>query len=181
MFILYAVPIGVVLGYLIGGRLDRLGTMRFEWAWLAIVGLVVQVLLFSPLLTAVADAEVGAAVYVVSTAAVLVAVLRNISVPGMPLVWLGAASNLAAVIANGGIMPTTDAALTTAGLEPVTGLSNSAVVANPALGPLTDIFALPAWFPLANVFSIGDVLIGVGIVIVIVFGMRSRHPRLSRA
>jgi hypothetical protein len=181
MFILYAVPIGVVLGYLIGGRLDRLSTMRFEWAWLAIVGLVVQVLLFSPLLTAVADAEVGAAVYVVSTAAVLVAVLRNISLPGMPLVWLGAASNLAAVIANGGIMPTTDAALTTAGLEPVTGLSNSAVVANPALGPLTDIFALPAWFPLANVFSIGDVLIGVGIVIVIVLGMRNRHPRLSRA
>lgn len=181
MFILYAVPIGVALGYLVGGRLDRLGTMRFEWAWLAIVGLIVQVLLFSPLLTAVADAEVGAAVYVVSTAAVLVAVLRNISVPGMPLVWLGAASNLAAVIANGGIMPTTDAALATAGLEPVTGLSNSAVVANPALAPLTDIFALPAWFPLANVFSIGDVLIGVGIVIVIVFGMRNRVPRLRRA
>ena len=181
MFILYAVPIGIALGYLIGGRLDRLGTMRFEWAWLAIVGLVAQILLFSPLLTAGADAEVGAAVYVVSTAAVLVAVLRNISVPGMPLVWLGAASNLAAVIANGGIMPTTDAALATAGLEPVTGLSNSAVVANPALGPLTDIFALPAWFPLANVFSIGDVLIGVGIVIVIAFGMRRRLPRLSGA
>ena len=26
--------------------------------------------------------------------------------------------------------------------------------------PLTDIFALPAWLPFANVFSIGDVLIG---------------------
>jgi Family of unknown function (DUF5317) len=174
VFILYAVPIGVALGYLIGGRLDRLGRLRFEWAWLAIVGLVVQIILFSPLLTAVADAVVGAAVYVASTAAVLVAVLRNIGVPGMPLVWLGAASNLAAVIANGGIMPTTNEALATAGLEPVTGLSNSAVIANPALGPLTDIFALPAWFPLANVFSIGDVLIGVGIVIVIALGMRNR-------
>ena len=38
--------------------------------------------------------------------------------------------------------------------------------------PLTDIFALPAWLPLHNVFSIGDVLIGVGVAVVIVVGMR---------
>jgi Family of unknown function (DUF5317) len=181
VFVLYAVPIGVALGYLIGGRLDRLGRMRFEWAWLAIAGLVVQILLFSPLLSGIVDAGVGAAIYVGSTAAVLVAVLRNIGVPGMPLVWLGAASNLAAVIANGGIMPTTNEALATAGLEPVTGLSNSAVLANPALAPLTDVFALPSWVPMANVFSIGDVLIAVGIVIVIAFGMRNGVARVSRA
>lgn len=173
MLILYAVPIGVVLGFLVGGRLDRLGTLRFQWAWLAVGGLIVQILLFSPPATDVIDADVGAAIYVASTAAVIVAVLRNLRLPGMPFVWLGAATNLAAVIANGGIMPTTAEALATAGLEPIDGLSNSAVIANPALGPLTDIFALPAWFPLANVFSIGDVLIGVGIVIVIAIGMRA--------
>lgn len=181
MFILYAVPIGVVLGYLIGGRLDRLGSLRFEWAPLAIAGLLVQILLFSPLATGIVDAGIGAGIYVASTAAVLVAVLRNIWVPGMSLVWLGAASNLAAVIANGGIMPTTKEALATAGLEPVDGLSNSAVIANPALAPLTDVFALPSWFPLANVFSIGDVLIAVGIVIVIAVGMRNGLARVSQA
>jgi hypothetical protein len=37
---------------------------------------------------------------------------------------------------------------------------------------LTDIFALPPGLPLANVFSIGDVLIGLGIVLVIALGMR---------
>jgi hypothetical protein len=181
VFILYAVPIGVALGYVMGGRLDRLGSLRFEWAWLAIAGLVVQILLFSPLLTSVLSASVGAAIYVGSTAAVLVAVLRNIGVPGMPLVWLGAASNLAAVIANGGIMPTTTEALATAGLEPVTGLSNSAVMPNPALAPLTDVLALPSWFPLANVFSVGDVLIAIGIVIVIAVGMRGGVARVRPA
>ena len=30
----------------------------------------------------------------------------------------------------------------------------------------------PNWLPLANVFSLGDVLIGVGIAVAIVFGMR---------
>jgi hypothetical protein len=181
VFILYAVPIGVALGFLFGGRLDRLGTLRFDWAWLAIAGLIAQILLFSPLATGIVDAAVGGAIYVASTAAVLVAVLRNLPVPGMPIVWLGAASNLAAVIANGGIMPTTNEALATAGLEPETGLSNSAVLADPALAPLTDVFALPSWFPLANVFSIGDVLIAVGIIVVIVAGMRRGVARVSQA
>ena len=43
------------------------------------------------------------------------------------------------------------------------GYSNSVVLADPALRPLTDIFATPAWLPLSNVFSIGDVLISVGL------------------
>ena len=33
----------------------------------------------------------------------------------------------------------------------------------PRLAPLTDIFAMPRWLPFANVFSVGDVLIGVGV------------------
>jgi hypothetical protein len=53
------------------------------------------------------------------------------------------------------------------------GFSNSAVVAQPALRPLTDIFAIPATIPLANVFSIGDVLIAAGVVVAIVAGMRN--------
>ena len=61
-----------------------------------------------------------------------------------------------------------------------TGFSNSVVVADPALRPLTDIFALPAWLPFANVFSIGDVLIGVGIAVVIALAMRRDARPASR-
>ena len=179
MFVLFAIPLGIVLGYLLGGRVDRLASVRFEWAWLAVGGLLAQVLLFSPLVTDRIDAGLGAAIYVASTAAVLVAVLRNVRMPGLVFVALGAISNLAAVIANGGVMPTTTEALASAGLEPTSGLSNSSVLAAPVLAPLTDIYALPAWIPLANVFSIGDVLIGVGIVVVIALGMR--HGGVARA
>ena len=45
-----------------------------------------------------------------------------------------------------------------------------------ALRPLTDIFALPGWLPGANVFSLGDVLIGVGVAVVIALGMREQRP-----
>lgn len=172
MFVLYAVPIGIAIGLLIGGRLERLGELRFEWGWLAVAGLAVQIVLFSGTLDAGLGRGVGAAIYVASTGAVLVAVWRNLRVPGLPLVAVGAISNLAAIVANEGIMPTTAAALTAAGLDADDGFSNSAVVVDPALAPLTDIFALPPALPLANVFSIGDVLIGLGIVLVIALGMR---------
>lgn len=176
MFILYAIPIGIAIGYLLGGRLDRLGDLRFRWGWLAVVGLLIQVALFSEAATGVVGDGVGEALYVASTAAVLVAVLRNLRLAGLALVALGAASNLVAVVANGGVMPTTAAALAAAGLSVEAGFSNSAIVANPALGPLTDVFALPPWVPFANVFSLGDVLIGLGVIVVIALGMRRPAP-----
>ena len=91
----------------------------------------------------------------------------------MAVIALGAASNLAAIVANDGYMPADPAALASV-VELSPGYSNSVVVADPALRPLTDLYALPAAFPFANVFSVGDVLIGIGIALVIVFAMRVR-------
>ena len=175
MFVLYAIPVGIGLGLLLGGRLGRLGELQFQWGWLAIAGLAVQVVLFSGFVSGGLGRGVGEAIYVGSTGAVLVAVWRNLAVPGLPLVALGAISNLAAIVANEGVMPTTHAALAAAGLGAEEGFSNSAVVSDPALAPLTDIFAMPPWLPFANVFSIGDVLIGLGIVLVIALGMHGRQ------
>ena len=170
MFILYAIPIGIVVGYLLGGRLEGLNRLRFHWAPLALLGLAIQVALFSdPLAEVVGDG--GPPIYVASTAAVLVAVLRNLKMPGIAIVALGACSNLVAIAANGGYMPADpDALASIGGVAP--GYSNSSVVTDPAFGPLTDLFALPAWVPFANVFSVGDVLIGLGVAVTIVVGMR---------
>ena len=145
--------------------------IRFHWAFAAIVALLVQVIQFDPAGGRLLGA-LGPAVYVASTAVVLAVVLRNARVTGLPVVAAGAASNLAAIVANGGYMPADAAAMAFAGLEPATGPSNSVVLADPALRPLTDIFALPAAVPLANVFSIGDVLIGLGVGIAIAAAMR---------
>jgi uncharacterized protein DUF5317 len=170
VFILYAIPIGIAAGYLLDGRLERLGDLRFHWGALAVAGLLVQVLLFSgPLASAIGNA--GPVVYVASTAAVLAAVLRNVRIPGLALVAVGAAANLAAITANGGVMPAAPEAVARLGPAPE-GFSNSVVMADPALRPLTDLFVLPPWLPFANAFSIGDILIGVGVILVIALGMR---------
>ena len=100
----------------------------------------------------------------------------------MALVAIGAASNLLAIVANGGYMPASAAAVAAIGRGEIVDYSNSAIVASPALAPLTDIFALPTWLPFTNVFSIGDLLIGAGIAVVIVVAMRSaRVDPLVRA
>ena len=173
MFMLWAIPIGIIAGLLLGGHLDSLSTFRFRWGWLAVAGLLVQLVLFTPSGDELAGGF-GPALYVLSTLAVFAAVLRNIRVPGMAIVAIGALGNLAAITANGGFMPASAAALAAAGLDGPGTHTNSVVLANPALELLTDIFAIPAWLPMANVFSVGDVLIGVGIVVVIAAAMRHR-------
>lgn len=180
MFILYAIPVGLVVGWLLGGRLDRLAELRFRWAPLAIAGLFAQVVLFAgPVAERIG--AFGPALYVGSTVAVLVAVVRNIRLPGIALVVAGAVSNLLAIVANGGVMPASPEAVAALGLEAGEGFSNSVVMTDPALRPLTDIFALPTWVPFANVFSVGDVLIGLGVAIAIALGMRgSGRPHEAR-
>jgi len=176
VFILYALVIGLIVGVATGGRFAGLATLQFHWAGVMVAGLFVQIILFSDQVTAWIGAA-GPPIYVLSTLVVLGAVIANRGIGGMPIVALGAASNLVAIVANGGFMPAAPSALHALAKVPATVYSNSAVVPDPALAPLTDAFALPSWVPFANVFSIGDVLIGVGVAIVIVAAMRSSASR----
>lgn len=172
MFILYSVVAGLLAGFLLGGRLEAIAETRFRWGWLAIVALAIQLVLFSPIARNLGEA--GRWIYVGSTALVVVVVLANIRLAGLPLVLLGAVSNLAAIVANGGSMPASPSALAALGGSVHAGPTNSVVVEHPALEPMTDIFAMPAWVPLANIFSIGDVLIGIGVAVAIAAAMRSK-------
>ena len=116
---------------------------------------------------------------VLGHAPVFIAVLRNLALPGVPLIAIGAGCNLAAIVANGGWMPAAPAALGSIGGLGA-GHTNSIVVGAPALPPLTDLFALPAWLPLANVFSVGDVLIGIGVAVTIALAMRASELSTAR-
>ncbi len=74
---------------------------------------------------------------------------------------LGGLLNFIAIIANGGVMPADpDLALHVAGAD---GFVNAGAVENPRLLFLGDVFATPSWFPLYNVFSVGDGLIVLGV------------------
>jgi hypothetical protein len=94
--------------------------------------------------------------------------MANRGMPGLWLVGVGTAMNLTAILANGGVMPATRAALRAAGRLPVSGhFENSTVLADPNLAFLGDVFAWPAPLPLANVFSAGDVCVVLGAVMIL--------------
>jgi hypothetical protein len=67
------------------------------------------------------------------------------------------------IAVNGGTLPASPSALRRAGL-PLTEdeFSNSAVIEDALLPWLGDVFAVPAGMPLANVFSIGDIVMALG-------------------
>jgi hypothetical protein len=175
MFILYAIVFGVALGLLLRGRLAGVGEIELRWSWLIVLGLFVQLILFSDFVAARVGA-LGPSIYVVSSMVVLMAVLRNAYVPGMAIVALGAASNQLAIVANGGFMPAGADALAAQQRHAEGLYSNSAAIPDPAFPYLTDIFAMPTWMPFANIYSVGDVLIGVGVVVAIVVAMRRPAP-----
>ena len=171
MFILYAILAGLVLGILSGGSAERLGRLHFRWGALIAIGMIVQLSLFSsPIGAALGDA--APAVYILSNVIVLVAVAVNLAIRGLALVMAGGVSNLVAIVANGGYMPVSPEALAAMGRAPQDGYSNSILMDHVTLAPLTDIFAMPTFLPAANVFSVGDVLIGVGAAIALIVSMR---------
>lgn len=175
VFILYAVVAGLAIGLLTGGSASRIGDLRFSWGPLIAVGMAAQVLLFS---TPLGDAlgPTAPVAYIASNVAVLIAVWRNRAIPGLWLVLAGGAANLIAICANGGYMPVSPDALVALGRLPRDGYANSRLVDGVVLAPLTDLFPMPAWLPLANIFSVGDVLIGLGAAIAIASAMHGRGP-----
>lgn len=184
MLLLYAVIIGLVVGLFSGGKLAALGSAHVRLWPVALIGFFAQLLLFSSPLAAVVGAW-GPSLYVLSTVLVLMALVVNLRQPGFWLIILGALANFAVIVANGGQMPAAPeawAALTGVAAVPTTDFTNS-VLAGPhtVLAILGDNFVLPRPLPLANVFSIGDVLIGAGGALFVHQQMHGRVlPRLLR-
>lgn len=183
MLLLYAIPIGLLMGLLLGGRVSALGEVHVRWWPLAIGGLLFQLLLFSPPVASVVGAA-GPPLYVGSTLVVFAALMANLRQPGFPLIFVGAFLNTLVILLNGGQMPASPDALAAvfgSPAVPVEHFSNSVVAGSGTVLPLLgDIFVLPHPLPMANVFSLGDALIGAGGVWFIAGTMR-RSPRRSDA
>jgi MFS family permease len=166
------------------GRLGGIERLRFRRPWTVGLALAIQVVVISVLRGPADPVHVG--LHVCSYVLGAWFLFENRRIPGVWLMAAGAASNIVAIVANGGVMPAAPSALTTAGLPlAVSTFKNSAALAQPRLLFLGDVFAVPASWPLHNVFSIGDVLLALGAAMTIhaVCGSRlipSSAPDFSR-
>jgi MFS family permease len=166
VFLLPSVFLGLVFALVLGGSPSRLANIRLRGSWLVVVALVVQVALFSQLGEAL-DERASRSLHLATYGLLVVFALFNLRVRALVPVLLGMALNAAAIAANGGRMPISDSAAEAAGLSNVAG-SNVDHGAD-RLHFLGDVFALPYQLPYANIFSVGDLLIGFGMVAFIVF------------
>jgi hypothetical protein len=143
-----------------GSRLSRLGSRRWRHTWLVWLALAVQVVVISVLPDGRGLSE-AAHLGTYALAAAFVAV--NHRSVGTLVIGVGGLLNLVAIAANGGVMPATRDALEASGWEPTPGhFANSALVADPHVQLLGDVFATPSWLPVHSVFSVGDVVIVAG-------------------
>lgn len=164
MLLIAFVGLALLTVPLAGGRLTRLADVRFKRFWALATALVVQVIIISVLPEGSPLIHSGA--HIASYLLAGFFLVSNWRVPGMWLIGLGGAANLAAIAANKGIMPASASALAASGRSVNPGqFTNSGVVADPNLAFLGDIFAIPASWPLHNVFSIGDLCITLGVIV----------------
>jgi hypothetical protein len=164
MLIAALVAVAVLTVPLTHGRWSHLAAFRPRGSWLLWVALVVQLAQFTVLDLGPASDAVHLGTYLLA-ALFLVA---NRGVPGVWLVALGGLSNGLTIALNGGTLPARLAALKGAGL-PVDRdhFVNSGGMAHARLPWLGDVFYVPNGVPLANVFSVGDVLLVLGAFIVV--------------
>lgn len=181
MVFLNFVVAAIVIGVLLGGRISALGQVRIRSWWLAYAAIALQIAAFpSGVFPWSTPDRLASVLWVASYAALGAVVARNLRLPGVAVVGLGQICNLIAILANGGHMPATRSALDGAGVS-YELRNNSIALADPHVAALVDRWAVPGWLPFGNVYSVGDVFIGVGIAVAIVIAMQPRRLRAIQA
>jgi hypothetical protein len=177
MLLLVVLAAGVATVPLAGGRLGLLFEVRFRHRWAIVGALAVQILILSILPKG--QVTLHHLVHFGSYTMAAWFLFANRRVAFLWLVAAGGAANLLAISANDGVMPARRGALSAAGLQPHPHqFANSSALAHPRLLFLGDMFAVPRPFPLANVFSVGDIAIVIGTVlgIHVLCGSRLNRP-----
>jgi hypothetical protein len=170
-----------------GGRLSALEEVQLRWVWLVVVAFALQVVLVTVMPEG--DMTLHRVAHVMTYALAGACVVRNLA--ELRFLWvvaLGGVLNFVAIAANGGVMPASRGALETAGLSVQSGsFANSDLVEGANLWFLGDVFAIPAGWPGANVFSAGNVLMLLGALLVLhaatgsrLFAARRTAPQRAR-
>ena len=180
MSLVFPVLLAVGLGLLLGGRLAALAELDLRAPWLFLAAIALQVVAFPVgALPWSTDESLAIALWLASYALLVFAAVLNRRIAGVPVVAVGMGLNLAAILANRGTMPVRYEAMRDAGRTAAVH-ANSSALSHPHLPWLVDRWAAPAWIPLANVFSVGDVVIALGAFVVVLVGMQVRLPAFAR-
>ena len=161
MILLVALVLVVASVPLTGKSLVGVRDVRLRAVHYVVAALGLQILIIN-VIPEVLPGVVAAVLHLLSYGLAAWFVVANRHVRGLCLIGIGGLCNLTAIAANGGVMPASPTAAAAAGLPAGDGFVNSAADATARLWFLGDVFAVPRPVPLANVFSIGDLILLAG-------------------
>lgn len=165
---------------LAGGSLSRLADIRLRAIWAVLLAAALQVAIMN--VVPGGSHALHAALHVLSYVLDAYFIFANRRLTGVPLLATGAALNVLAITANGGVMPANPVALRIAGIATRAGFDNSAAMAHAHLAFLGDVIPVPGPWPIGNVLSAGDLIIVLGAIVVLHCACQSRlvSPRRAR-
>jgi len=185
LFLLWALILGLLIGFLRRGNLGNLARIELKGVWLILAALVIQILIF-PLGSSAPLVQIWTeALHMLSYAFLLAFIVLNHRHLGLLIMGAGLVSNILVISVNGGYMPASTSALRNAGMENVAQFleqnlrhGNTVLMsAHTNLNFLGDLFSVPASVPFATAFSIGDLLLALGIIVFLAMEMPAHRPQ----
>ena len=188
MILALAVVVGLALSWLRhrsrAGR--QIAAIQLRWAWLALLAALLQIPLLRAPFVPTQQVAIQQLLFLLSHLLLLVFVWQNRRLLAIQILGVGVICNLLVILLNGGFMPITPETLVrinpgTVQEQWTTGYhyarSKDVILHRDdvRLWALSDMLVLPPPFPWPTAFSLGDLLIALGIVVLLQGPVRSRE------
>ena len=172
---LIIVLIAIIIAIIVNKGLRAIEHKKVEQFYLILLGFTIQLVIFSQEFSYSKLNFLTPILYIYSLFILLIFMVLNLQYKGIKIAGIGFLSNLAVIVSNGGYMPQDLLKIELVwGQEKVellkqAGHFNNAISMSPNthLNFLSDIIAIPRPRFLMGVYSIGDVVITIGITIFI--------------
>ena len=182
MILAWAVILGVIIALIRDGRsaFGRIAGIPLRYLWLVLAAVILQIPLLRSVTGPVSDFRVQQILFLISFVLLLVFIWINRHLNGVLVIGAGVILNLVVILANAGFMPISPETL----LRINPGTELSAWQANLHYGGskdiilgkgdtnlwfLSDIFIIPSPFPFPVAFSVGDIVIAIGIIYLLMY------------
>lgn len=173
MFLVPFLVIGIVIGYIQGGRLSALSQISLRYGSLVAMALAIQVTLFICDFTPYSSLPEGTVANIISYMLVIAFLFLNRQVKLIEVVAGGLTLNFLAIVSNGGYMPGPTAAFAS-----TASAASSMELARSSLWYLGDIILLPLTYSVRYAISVGDILIALGMLVIIRGTMLAQRAEL---
>ena len=174
-----AFALALLIGFLRGGNVRHFAELELRALWLVLLAFALQFVMRvggygGPVLVGVG--------YAITYVMLLAFLVLNRSHWELMLLGAGLLSNATVIWVNGGKMPVSREAylLATGAPLPSSDPTHIPLTAAAHLPWLSDIWVLPKPFPLPGVFSLGDVVVVIGLFLLIQNVMVPRSDRIGR-